>query len=241
MLPIPAIDIQEGKCVRLKRGALDSSVIYFDDPIDAARHWISEGTKILHMVDLDGAKSGKPINLKYILNIKENFPEIEIQLGGGVRDLENLEAIINAGVDKVILGSIAIKNRQIFEEACLKFPKKIILGIDAVKGKLAAEAWTEATSLSAIDLIKNYTDLPISSVIYTDIDKDGMLSGPNFLETSVVAEESPFPVIASGGVRNLEDLIELEKIENLKGAICGVSLYEKSLNLKDALSRFNKL
>ena len=238
MLPIPAIDIQNGKCVRLKKGDLSSTKIYYKKPLDAATHWIKEGTKNLHLVDLDGAKSGRPENLKYILEIKEKFPDVNLQLGGGVRDLNTLELIFKSGVDNVILGSIAIKNKAIFEQACLAFPNQIILGVDAVNGFLAAEAWTEASKLSASDLIASYKELPIKSIIYTDINKDGMLSGPNLEETSEIAKLSPFPVIASGGIKDMNDLINLSKIPNIIGAICGVSLYENKINLKEALKMF---
>ena len=145
-------------------------------------------------------------NLKYILEIKDKFPDVNLQLGGGVRDLNTLELIFKSGVDNVILGSIAIKNKEIFEQACLAFPNQIILGVDAVNGFLAAEAWTEASKLSASDLIASYKELPIKSIIYTDINKDGMLSGPNLEETSEIAKLSPFPVIASGGVGTLDHL-----------------------------------
>ena len=224
MLPIPAIDIQSGKCVRLKKGDLSSTKIYFEKPVDAAAHWIKEGTERLHLVDLDGAKSGKPENLQYVLEIKEKFPDVNLQLGGGVRDLETLDLIFESGVDNVILGSIAIKDKELFSKACMTFPEKIILGIDAINGFLASEAWTEASKLSASELITYYKDLPIKSIIYTDINKDGMLSGPNLEETSELAKLSPFPVIASGGVKDINDLINLSKIPNVIGAICGVSL-----------------
>ena len=238
MLPIPAIDIQSGKCVRLQKGDLSSTKIYFEKPVDAAAHWIKEGTNKLHLVDLDGAKSGKPENLEYVLEIKEKFPDVNLQLGGGVRDLETLDLILESGVDHVILGSIAIKDKELFRKACITFPDKIILGIDAMNGFLAAEAWTEASKLSASDLISSYKELPIKSIIYTDINKDGMLSGPNLEETSEVAKLSPFPVIASGGVKDINDLTNLSKIPNVTGAICGVSLYENKINFKEALKMF---
>ena len=238
MLPIPAIDIQSGKCVRLQKGDLSSTKVYFEKPVDAAAHWIKEGTKRLHLVDLDGAKSGKPENLKYVLEIKKKFPDVNLQLGGGVRDLETLDLIFSSGVDNVILGSVAIKDKELFTKACITFPEKIILGIDAINGFLAAEAWTEASKLSASDLISSYKELPIKSIIYTDISKDGMLSGPNLVETSEVAKLSPFPVIASGGVKDINDLTNLSKIPNVIGAICGVSLYENKINFKEALEMF---
>ena len=190
------------------------------------------------MVDLDGAKSGKPENLECILEIKAKFPDVNLQLGGGVRDLETLDLIFSSGVDNVILGSIAIKDKELFTKACTTFPDKIILGIDAINGFLAAEAWTEASKLSASELISSYKDLPIKSIIYTDINKDGMLSGPNLEETSEVAKLSPFPVIASGGVKDINDLTNLSKIPNVIGAICGVSLYENKINFKEALEMF---
>ena len=238
MLPIPAIDIQSGKCVRLQKGDLSSTKVYFEKPVDAAAHWIKEGTKRLHLVDLDGAKTGKPENLQYVLDIKEKFPDVNLQLGGGIRDLETLDLIFSSGVDNVILGSIAIKDKELFTKACTTFPDKIILGIDAMNGFLAAEAWTEASKLSASDLISSYKELPIKSIIYTDINKDGMLSGPNLEETSEVAKLSPFPVIASGGVKDINDLTNLSKIPNVIGAICGVSLYENKINFKEALEMF---
>ena len=159
MLPIPAIDIQSGKCVRLQKGDLSSTKVYFEKPIDAAAHWIKEGTKRLHLVDLDGAISGKPENLECILEIKAKFPDVNLQLGGGVRDLETLDLIFSSGVDNVILGSIAIKDKELFTKACITFPEKIILGIDAINGFLAAEAWTEASKLSASDLILSLTHI----------------------------------------------------------------------------------
>jgi phosphoribosylformimino-5-aminoimidazole carboxamide ribotide isomerase len=220
----------------LQKGDLSSTKVYFEKPVDAAAHWIKEGTKRLHLVDLDGAKSGKPENLQYVLEIKKKFPEVNLQLGGGVRDLETLDLIFSSGVDNVILGSIAIKDRELFTKACTTFPDKIILGIDAMNGFLAAEAWTEASKLSASDLISSYKELPIKSIIYTDINKDGMLSGPNLEETSEVAKLSP--VIASGGVKDINDLINLSKIPNVIGAICGVSLYENKINFKEALEMF---
>ena len=238
MLPIPAIDIQSGKCVRLQKGDLSSTKIYFAKPIDAATHWIKEGTKKLHLVDLDGAKSGKPENLECVLEIKEKFPDVNLQLGGGIRDLETLDLILESGVDNVILGSIAIKDKELFTKACKAFPKKIILGIDAINGFLASEAWTEASKLSASDLINFYKELPIKSIIYTDINKDGMLSGPNLEETTEIAKLSPFPVIASGGVKDINDLMSLSKIPNVIEAICGVSLYENKINFKEALEMF---
>ena len=238
MLPIPAIDIQSGKCVRLQKGDLSSTKVYFEKPVDAAAHWIKEGTKRLHLVDLDAAKTGKPENLQYVLDIKEKFPDVNLKLGGGVRDLETLDLIFSSGVDNVILGSIAIKDKELFTKACITFPEKIILGIDAMNGFLAAEAWTEASKLSASDLISSYKDLPIKSIIYTDINKDGMLSGPNLEETSEVAKLSPFPVIASGGVKDIDDLTNLSKIPNVIGAICADSLYENKINFKEALEMF---
>ena len=238
MLPIPAIDIQNGKCVRLKKGDLSSAKIYFEKPIDAASFLVEEGSENIHLVDLDGAKSGSSENLKEILEIKKKYPHINLQLGGGIRDLQTLELIFEKGIDNIILGSLAIKDSSTFEQACKSFPNKIILGVDAFNGFLASEAWTESSKISASSLINSYKNLPVKAIIYTDIDKDGMLNGPNFIETAEVAKKSSFPVIASGGVRNINDLLKLSEIPNVIGAICGVSIYEKKLDLKEALQKF---
>ena len=240
MLPIPAIDIQKGKCVRLKMGDLTSAKIYYENPLEAAEFWIKKGTKRLHLVDLDGALQGTSANLSSILEIRNAFPDLKIQVGGGIRSFEAIENYFNNNIDFLILGSVAIKDKDFFIEACRNYPNKIILGLDAKNGFVSSEAWTESSEIKATDLVKNYSQLPINSIIYTDISKDGMLKGPNVDETEELANFSNIPVIASGGVRNLEDLKSLAESKKIFGAICGKSLYEGSLELDEAIKFFDK-
>ena len=240
MLPIPAIDIQKGKCVRLKMGDLTSAKIYYENPLEAAEFWIKKGTKRLHLVDLDGALQGTSANFSYILEIRNAFPDLEIQVGGGIRSFEAIENYFNNNIDFLILGSVAIKDKDFFIKACRNYPNKIILGLDAKNGFVSSEAWTESSEIKATDLVKNYSQLPINSIIYTDISKDGMLEGPNIEETEALANFSNIPIIASGGVRNLEDLKSLAESKKIFGAICGKSLYEGSLELEEAIKFFNK-
>tara|TARA_E500000075_G_scaffold104041_1_gene96267 strand:- start:2556 stop:3281 length:726 start_codon:yes stop_codon:yes gene_type:complete len=240
MLPIPAIDIQKGKCVRLKMGDLTSAKIYYENPLEAAEFWIKKGTKRLHLVDLDGALQGTSANFSSILEIRNAFPDLKIQVGGGIRSFEAIENYFNNNIDFLILGSVAIKDKDFFIKACRNYPNKIILGLDAKNGFVSSEAWTESSEIKATDLVKNYSQLPINSIIYTDISKDGMLKGPNIDETEELANFSNIPVIASGGVRNLEDLKSLAESKKIFGAICGKSLYEGSLELDEAIKFFDK-
>jgi phosphoribosylformimino-5-aminoimidazole carboxamide ribotide isomerase len=240
MLPIPAIDIQKGKCVRLKMGDLTSAKIYYQNPLEAAEFWIKKGTKRLHLVDLDGALQGTSANISSILEIRNAFPDLQIQVGGGIRSFEAIENYFNNNIDFLILGSVAIKNKDFFIEACRNYPNKIILGLDAKRGFVSAEAWTEMSNIKALDLVKDYSSLPINSIIYTDISKDGMMGGPNIEETLELANFSSIPIIASGGVRNLEDLKLLSETKKVYGAICGKSLYEGTLDLGKALDFFKK-
>ncbi len=240
MLPIPAIDIQKGKCVRLKMGDLTSAKIYYENPLEAAEFWIKKGTKRLHLVDLDGALQGTSSNFSSILEIRNAFPDLKIQVGGGIRSFEAIENYFNNNIDFLILGSVAIKDKDFFIKACRNYPNKIILGLDAKNGFVSSEAWTESSEIKATDLVKNYSQLPINSIIYTDISKDGMLEGPNIEETEALANFSNIPIIASGGVRNLEDLKSLAGSKKIFGAICGKSLYEGSLELEEAIKFFNK-
>ena len=240
MLPIPAIDIQSGKCVRLKMGNLDSAKIYYENPLEAAEFWIEKGTKRLHIVDLDGALEGSSINFSVISEIRNSFPDIEIQLGGGIRSFETIEGYINNKIDFLILGSAAIKNKDFFKEACASYPNRIILGLDVKQGFISTEAWTKSSEIRAKDLIEEYSSLPINSIIYTDISKDGMLNGPNLEETKELADFSSIPIIASGGVRNLDDLIKLEETKKIYGAICGRALYEGTLDLREAINFFKE-
>jgi phosphoribosylformimino-5-aminoimidazole carboxamide ribotide isomerase len=189
---------------------------------------------------LDGALQGTSANISSILEIRNAFPDLQIQVGGGIRSFEAIENYFNNNIDFLILGSVAIKNKDFFIEACRNYPNKIILGLDAKNGFVSSEAWTESSEIKATDLVKSYSQLPINSIIYTDISKDGMLKGPNVDETEELANFSNIPVIASGGVRNLEDLKSLAESKKIFGAICGKSLYEGSLELDEAIKFFDK-
>tara|TARA_B100000886_G_scaffold335433_1_gene292500 strand:+ start:1128 stop:1850 length:723 start_codon:yes stop_codon:yes gene_type:complete len=240
MIPIPAIDIQNGKCVRLQKGNLDSTKVYFEDPSEAASNWIEMGAKRIHLVDLDGAHKGVTANFSAIRKIREKFPDSILQLGGGIRNLSALRIYDDLGINYFILGSAALDDKNFFSEACDNYLERIILGVDAKKGYVSTEAWTKTSDILATDLIMEFEDLPIYQIIYTDIEKDGMMTGPNFEETKKLAEVSKFPIIASGGISKIEDLEKLSLCENIHGAICGKALYENSLNLKEILERFDQ-
>ena len=233
----PAIDIKGGKCVRLLRGDFDKFTVYKKSPLDQAKEFLDLGFKDVHIIDLDGALKGKTVNLDTIRQIT-SYHNLKIEVGGGIRSLNSIKQYIDVGVDKVILGSGAIKNKEFLKDACMNFKNKIALGLDAKDGYLSISGWKENLNIKTIDYLKEVNSFGISRIIYTDINKDGMLSGPNLEETSEVAKLSPFPVIASGGVKDIDDLINLSKIPNVIGAICGVSLYENKINFKEALEMF---
>ncbi len=236
MFIIPAIDLKDHQVVRLSQGKMDQVKIYADNPLLMAEQWVKEGAKRLHLVDLNGAFQGKPIHFKEVKEIAEAFPEIKIEVGGGIRSLDTVEKYFDCGVTYCILGTAALKNPKLLEEACQKFPKKIILGIDAKDGKVATEGWGETSTTLATDLVLKFKERKIVEVIYTDISKDGMMHGMNFAEIKKIATVSPFPVIGSGGLTKLEDIEELKKIPNVSGVIAGKALYEGTINLKEAIA-----
>ena len=233
---IPAIDIQEGKCVRLTKGDLNSTVKYFDDPVQAAEHWCSYGIDRIHIVDLDGAKKGQSLILNIIDSIKKKLPTLSLQVGGGFRNKETIERAFNSGIDQIILGSLAVKDPILFHDIASSYPDKIIFGLDTKNGYVKSEAWTEDSGVYWIDLVKRFNDLPINSIIFTDIDRDGMLNGPNFEKITELTSNTSLPVIASGGVSSLEDLIQLKQIKGVSGVISGKALYENTFSLDEALN-----
>lgn len=235
MLVIPAIDLKDHQVVRLSQGKMGEVKIYSDNAVLMAEEWVKQGAKRLHCVDLNGAFEGKPIHFKEVQEIAEAFPEIKIEVGGGIRNLETLKRYFDCGVSHCILGTAALKNPELLEEACHQFPKKIILGIDAKNGFVAAEGWGETSRISALDLAKKFKGKKISEIIYTDISKDGMMSGMNFEAIRQMAEVSPFPIIGSGGLTSLEDIKELKKIKNVSGVIAGKALYEGTIDLREAI------
>lgn len=236
MLVIPAIDLKDGKCVRLRQGRMDDSTVFSDDPVAMARQWIDAGGRRLHLVDLNGAFEGQPVNGDIVRAIAAAHPELPVQIGGGIRSLETIEFYLNAGVTYVILGTKAVKEPNFVREACRRFPGHIIVGIDAKDGWVATEGWADVSSVNAVDLAKDFADAGVSSIVYTDIARDGMMQGVNVEATAALARESGLPVIASGGVTNMDDIRRLLAVADagIVGAITGRAIYEGTLNLREA-------
>ena len=228
----PAIDIKDKKCVRLVKGDFDNKTEYEMSPIEQASTYKDHGFKNLHVVDLDGALTGEIINLDIIQDIVSKF-DLKIEVGGGVRTLENIKKYINAGVEKVILGSAAIKDKSFLKEACEKFPNKIALGLDAKDGYLLVSGWKESSNQSTLEYLKAVNDYGVSRLIYTDINKDGMKQSPNFDETMKVAEISNCPVIISGGVSSIDDIKKAKNLRNVEGIIVGKAIYDGDIDLKN--------
>ena len=233
---IPAVDIKNGKCVRLIQGKADQETIYSDDPVAMACHWDEEGAKLIHVVDLDGAFDVIPKNADLIKNIIYNS-SVDIQVGGGIRTLEAIETYVNAGAYRVILGTIAQSDPQFVEQACKRFPGKITVGIDARDGFVAVKGWTEVSDKKATDLARQMEPLGVNGFIFTDISRDGMLQGPNLESIREFSDATKLPVIASGGVGSLDDISSLMALEahGVSGVITGKALYDKSINIRDAL------
>jgi phosphoribosylformimino-5-aminoimidazole carboxamide ribotide isomerase len=233
MLIIPAIDLKDGQCVRLKQGEMDSATVFSANPGEMAGKWLAQGARRLHLVDLNGAFAGKPINQKAIKAITDTLgDEIPVQLGGGIRDLDTIERYLDDGITYVIIGSAAVKNPGFLRDACTAFPGHIIVGLDAKEGKVAVEGWSKVTGHDVIDLAKRFQDYGVESIIYTDIGRDGMLSGVNIEATVRLAQALNIPVIASGGVTNLDDVRNLCAVESegIMGAITGRAIYEGTLD-----------
>jgi phosphoribosylformimino-5-aminoimidazole carboxamide ribotide isomerase len=237
MLIIPAIDLKDGQCVRLKQGEMDSATVFSSNPADMAGKWLASGARRLHLVDLNGAFAGKPVNesaIKAIVN--EVGDEIPVQLGGGIRDLDTIERYLDDGITYVIIGSAAVKNPGFLHDACTAFPGHIIVGLDAKDGKVAVEGWSKVTHHDVIDLARKFQDYGVEGVVYTDIGRDGMLSGVNIEATVKLAQALTIPVIASGGITNLEDVKRLCAVEGegIMGAITGRAIYEGTLDFTAA-------
>ena len=228
----PAIDIKDKKCVRLVKGDFDNKTEYEMSPVEQASKYKDHGFKNLHIVDLDGALTGKTINLDIIQDIVSKF-DLKIEVGGGVRTLENIKKYINAGVEKVILGSAAIKDKSFLKEACEKFPNKIALGLDAKDGYLSLSGWKESSNQLTLEYLKAVNDYGVSRLIYTDINRDGMKQSPNFDETTKVAEISNCPVIISGGVSSIDDIKKAKNLKNVEGIIVGKAIYDGDIELKN--------
>ena len=237
MLIIPAIDLKDGKCVRLEQGLMDRATVYSDDPATTARHWQSLGAELLHVVDLNGAFAGAPRNLEAIKAIRSAVT-MSIEVGGGIRDSATIESLVSIGIDRIILGTAAIENPEFVQGACRMFPGRIIVGIDAKDGLVAIKGWAEVTKVKAVDLALRMQDHGVIAIIYTDIKRDGMLSGPNIEATKTLAKALHIPVIASGGVHTMQDIEELWKVRHagVTGVITGKAIYSGSLDLKEAIT-----
>ena len=234
MIIIPAIDLKDGKCVRLLQGRKEDVTVYSDNPAEMARKWVDMGARLLHVVDLDGAFTGKQKNFNSISEIRKAI-HIPIEVGGGIRNIGRIETLIDLGVDRTIIGTSAVKDPDMVKDACEKFPGKVLVGIDAKDGKVAVKGWVEITELGAIKFAKQMQDIGAAGIIYTDISRDGMLTGPNIEAMAKMVKAVDIPVIASGGVSKLDDIKDLKKIDNLWGVITGKALYSGALDLKAAI------
>jgi phosphoribosylformimino-5-aminoimidazole carboxamide ribotide isomerase len=252
MLLIPAIDLKDGHCVRLKQGDMELATVFSDNPADMALHWLKQGARRLHLVDLNGAFAGKPKNeaaVKSILQVVQEYAEehgideIPVQLGGGIRDLDTIERYLDDGISYIIVGTAAVKNPGFLHDACGAFPGHIIVGLDAKDGKVATDGWSKLTGHEVVDLAKKFEDYGVEAVIYTDIGRDGMLTGINIDATVKLAQALSIPVIASGGLSNMADIEALCAVEGegVEGVICGRSIYTGALDFSAAQLRADEL
>lgn len=236
MLIIPAIDLKDGACVRLKQGRMEDDTVFSDDPIGVAAQWVAQGARRLHLVDLNGAFAGEPVNGEIVRAIATRWPQLPVQIGGGIRSLETIEAYVRAGVSYVILGTKAVKEPSFVRDACKAFPGRVIVGIDAKDGWVATDGWAEVSSVQAVDLARQFKADGISAIVYTDIARDGMMQGVNVEATAKLARDSGLPIIASGGVTNLDDIRGLLRVrgDGVIGTITGRAIYEGTLDLAEA-------
>lgn len=234
---IPAIDLKDGQCVRLKQGLMEEATVFSNSPADMAKHWYEQGARRLHLVDLNGAFAGEPMNFPAIKDILATVAkEIPVQLGGGIRDLQTIEKYLDLGLNDVIIGTAAVKNPDFVRQACREFPNRIIVGLDAKEGMVAIDGWATVTEHHVIDLSKQFEDDGVNSIIYTDIGRDGMMSGVNIEATVKLAQAVNIPIIASGGLTNLDDIRALCAVANqgVAGAITGRAIYEGSIDFAQA-------
>ncbi len=244
MLIIPAIDLKDGQCVRLKQGVMEDSTVFSDDPVAMAERWVTAGARRLHLVDLNGAFDGVPVNDAAVKAIAAAYPDLPIQIGGGIRSLKTIEAYLLAGVNYLIIGTQAVKQPEFVNEACKVFPGHIIVGLDAKAGLVATDGWAEVSTMQASDLAKQFEQAGVSAIVYTDISRDGMMQGVNVEATVAMAEASSIPVIASGGITNMQDIVALRAVARsgddldagagIIGAITGRAIYEGTLDVAEA-------
>jgi phosphoribosylformimino-5-aminoimidazole carboxamide ribotide isomerase len=231
-----AIDILNGKCVRLRQGDYNQETVYADNPVVIARRWVHSGAKHLHIVDLDGAKKKEPMNQQVILEVMEGLTGLgaAVEVGGGIRSEKAIRDYLEMGVSRVVVGTLALKKPDWLRQISKVFPDKLVLGIDAKNGFVATEGWLETSQTAAAELAKTFVDFPLAALVYTDIAKDGMMEGPNFSEMELMRRTVPFPIVASGGITVLDDIRRLKELE-IPACIIGKALYEKTINLEDAL------
>jgi phosphoribosylformimino-5-aminoimidazole carboxamide ribotide isomerase len=232
---IPAIDLKGGKCVRLLQGRAEDETIYSDDPGATARKWVDAGGELIHIVDLDGAFSGEQKNLDAIKAIR-NAVDVDLELGGGIRDMQRIDMLIELGINRVILGTVSAEDPDFVTAACKKYPEQVIIGIDAIDGKVAVRGWVEVTDHEAVEFARAVEKQGAAGIIYTDIKRDGMLTGPNIPETKAVANAVNIPVIASGGIKDINDIKELLEVGGIWGAITGKAIYTDKLDLREAVA-----
>ncbi len=236
MIIIPAIDLKDGACVRLRQGLMEDSTVFSDDPAAMAKQWVDQGAKRLHLVDLNGAFAGEPVNGDVVTEIAKAYPDLPIQIGGGIRDLATIEYYLNAGVNYVIIGTKAVKEPSFVKEACDAFAGHIIVGLDAKDGFVATDGWAEVSQVKATDLAKQFAGDGVSEIVYTDIARDGMMQGVNIEATVEMARAGGIPVVASGGITNMDDIKGLMAVahEGISGAITGRAIYEGTLSVEEA-------
>jgi phosphoribosylformimino-5-aminoimidazole carboxamide ribotide isomerase len=234
MFVIPAIDLKNGQCVRLLQGKEDAVTIYSNNPASTARRWEECGAKLLHVVDLDGAFTGIQKNLDAIIKIRQSV-SIGIEVGGGIRDIKKIDGLISIGINRIILGTAVIEKPSLLKDACARYPGRILAGIDAKDGKTAVKGWVEITCTDAKDLAREMEKAGAAGIIYTDISRDGMLAGPNIQAMKEMVETVGIPIIASGGVSSIKDIIALKEIKNLWGVITGKAIYSGAVDLKEAI------
>ena len=236
MLIIPAIDLKDGKCVRLRQGRMEEATVFSDDPVATAGRWFEAGARRLHVVDLNGAFEGKPVNAGVIEEITAAYPDLPVQVGGGIRDEETIETYLNAGVKFVIIGTKAVNTPHFVGDVCAEFPGHIIVGLDAKDCKVAIDGWSKLSGHDVVDLARKFQDEGVEAIIYTDIGRDGMMTGVNIESTVKLARSISIPVIASGGITNLDDIRKLCEVadEGIMGAITGRAIYEGTLDFSEA-------
>jgi phosphoribosylformimino-5-aminoimidazole carboxamide ribotide isomerase len=236
MLLIPAIDLKDGRCVRLRQGRMEDETVFSDDPVAVAQRWVDAGARRLHMVDLNGAFEGKPVNAGVIRAVAEAFPDLPMQVGGGIRDEETVQAYLDAGVQYVIIGTRAVSAPHFVNDLCVEFPGHIIVGLDAKDGKVAIDGWSKLSHHPVIDMAQRFENDGVEAIIFTDIGRDGMMSGVNIDSTVELARAIHIPVIASGGITDIDDIRALCAVadEGITGAITGRAIYEGTLDLEKA-------